>query len=67
MSMDKYTIPAKRMTNKMDTIAFKALFNEVLHKTDEFDEETPVVAFELNSEEAGNVFGVSKIKGGNMY
>ncbi len=41
--MDKYTIPAKKMTNKMDTIAFKALFNEVLHKTDEFDEETPYI------------------------
>src|SRR5438046_8172710 len=31
----------------------------------DFDERTPVVVAELNHNQAGEVFGVSKVKGGN--
>ena len=57
---------------EMDTKFFRSFFveNEALTKPaaplpSEFDEDSPVVTLELTRRPAGEILGVSKVKGGN--
>ena len=59
---------------EMDTTFFRTFFveNEALTKPatplpSEFDKTSPVVTLELFNRQAGEILGVSKVKGGNRY
>ena len=41
------------------------LSSQVLVEPQDFDEDSPIVVVELNHTQAGEILGVSKVKGGN--
>ena len=59
---------------EMDTAFFRSFFvnNDGLSSPLEitpatFEESSPIVVTELNNSQAGEILGVSKVKGGNRY
>ncbi|KAM4063390.1 hypothetical protein HRG_012671 [Hirsutella rhossiliensis] len=69
LALNKYSL---NRTLQMDTAFFRTLFvdNDKLSKPlpitpTEFDDTTPVVAVDLIHHQAGELLGVSKVKGGN--
>jgi len=67
LALEKYGSQRTRINMEMDVAFFRAFFNRsgILIVPPDFDERTPVVVAELNHNQAGEVFGVSKVKGGN--
>ncbi|KAK3718717.1 hypothetical protein LTR37_004936 [Vermiconidia calcicola] len=70
----RYGIPRMRIDMKMDTAFFRSFFidNNALDSPlavspADFDAASPVVVVELNHGQAGELLGVSKVKGGNRY
>ncbi|KAG5654181.1 hypothetical protein H0H81_006563 [Sphagnurus paluster] len=66
--LEKYEIQSMRFYVKMDVAFFRTFFGGNARITpQEYDQNTAVVVAELNNAQAGQVFGVSKIKNGNRY
>ncbi|GLB41660.1 hypothetical protein LshimejAT787_1002600 [Lyophyllum shimeji] len=68
LRLEKYAIQRMRIDVAMDVAFFRSFFGGNATITPpEYDQNTAVVVAELNSAQAGIVFGVSKIKNGNRY
>eukprot|EP01084_Bolivina_argentea_P109756 196131_1 len=66
VSLEKWTIPAKCLQVRMDCVAFNHLFGEHGDITPpQYDEDTPCVVCRLDGDNAGNVFGKTKCRGGS--
>ncbi|KAJ6615121.1 hypothetical protein B0H10DRAFT_2220625 [Mycena sp. CBHHK59/15] len=66
LRLEKYDVQRMRINLTMDVAFFRYFFGG--HATitpQDFSQESPVVVAELNNSQAGEVFGVSKIKNGN--
>ncbi|KAF2670265.1 hypothetical protein BT63DRAFT_424209 [Microthyrium microscopicum] len=72
LALEKYHIPRTHFKMDMDLKFFRNFFidNDSLTKPlqptpEDFDEITPVVMIEMGNKSAGEILGVSKVKGGN--
>ncbi|KAK3660808.1 hypothetical protein LTR56_000566 [Elasticomyces elasticus] len=72
LAIEKYSISSSRINLTMDTTFFRSFFvsNPALTKPIDvqpasFDDETAVVVAEIGNAAAGELLGVSKVKGGN--
>ncbi|KAH7113355.1 hypothetical protein EDB81DRAFT_670264 [Dactylonectria macrodidyma] len=72
LALNKYALNRTVISLQMDTAFFRTFFvdNDKLSKPlpitpPEFDETTPVVVVDLSHHQAGELLGVSKVKGGN--
>ncbi|KAJ7785323.1 hypothetical protein DFH07DRAFT_726452, partial [Mycena maculata] len=66
LRLEKYDVQPMRINLTMDVAFFRSFFSGHASITpQEFSQDTPVVVAELNYSQAGEVFGVSKIKNGN--
>ncbi|KAJ7635046.1 hypothetical protein FB45DRAFT_744186, partial [Roridomyces roridus] len=66
LRLEKYDAQRMRINLTMDVAFFRSFF--VGHASitpSDFSQESPVIVAELNNSQAGEVFGVSKIKNGN--
>ncbi|KAJ6470529.1 hypothetical protein C8R45DRAFT_836906, partial [Mycena sanguinolenta] len=66
LRLEKYEAQRMRINVTMDVVFFRSFFggHASITPTD-FSQDSPVVVAELNNSQAGEVFGVSKIKNGN--
>ncbi|KJZ69678.1 hypothetical protein HIM_10925 [Hirsutella minnesotensis 3608] len=74
LALNKYALNRTYINLQMDTAFFRTLFvdNDKLSKPlsvtpAEFDDTTVVVVVDLTHHQAGELFGVSKVKGGNRF
>ncbi|PMD64273.1 uncharacterized protein K444DRAFT_609225 [Hyaloscypha bicolor E] len=70
LALEKYAVQRMSFQVEMDVSFFRSFFggdHGVQITPEVYDEKTPVVVAELRNKEAGEVFGVSKIKNGNRY
>ncbi|KAJ7104370.1 hypothetical protein B0H15DRAFT_22552 [Mycena belliarum] len=66
LRLEKYDVQRMRFNVTMDSTFFRSFFGGHASITPlDFSADTPVVVAELNNTQAGEVFGVSKIKNGN--
>ncbi|KAF8205361.1 hypothetical protein K438DRAFT_1964437 [Mycena galopus ATCC 62051] len=66
LRLEKYEAQRMRINVTMDVAFFRSFFGGHASITPaEFSQDSPVVVAELNNSQAGEVFGVSKIKNGN--
>ncbi|KAJ7275689.1 hypothetical protein C8J57DRAFT_1177356 [Mycena rebaudengoi] len=66
LRLEKYDVQRMRINLTMDVAFFRSFFaGHALITPSDFSQESPVVVAELNNSQAGEVFGVSKIKNGN--
>ncbi|KAF2097017.1 hypothetical protein NA57DRAFT_77268 [Rhizodiscina lignyota] len=72
LTLQKYHIPRMRLDMKMDVAFFRSFFvnNDALSKPlqiapSDFDDTSSVVVVEMGHNQAGELLGVSKVKGGN--
>ncbi|KAJ7890273.1 hypothetical protein B0H13DRAFT_1626407, partial [Mycena leptocephala] len=66
LRLEKYDVQRMRINLTMDVAFFRSFFGG--HASiipADFSQDSPVVVAELNNSQAGEVFGVSKIKNGN--
>ncbi|KAJ7640675.1 hypothetical protein DFH06DRAFT_619722 [Mycena polygramma] len=66
LRLEKYEVQRMRINLTMDVAFFRSFFGGHASITpSDFSEDSPVIVAELNNAQAGEVFGVSKIKNGN--
>ncbi|KAJ7255835.1 hypothetical protein B0H12DRAFT_523828 [Mycena haematopus] len=66
LRLEKYEAQRMRINVTMDVAFFRSFFGGHASVTPaDFSQDSPVVVAELNNSQAGEVFGVSKIKNGN--
>ncbi|KAJ7154367.1 hypothetical protein C8R43DRAFT_885135, partial [Mycena crocata] len=66
LRLEKYDVQRMRINLTMDVTFFRTFFGGHASITPpDFSQESPVIVAELNNAQAGEVFGVSKIKNGN--
>ncbi|KAJ6562557.1 hypothetical protein B0H19DRAFT_1144952 [Mycena capillaripes] len=66
LRLEKYDVQRMRLNVTMDVAFFRSFFGGHASITPlDFSLDSPVVVAELNTSQAGEVFGVSKIKNGN--
>ncbi|KAJ7717007.1 hypothetical protein B0H16DRAFT_1338409, partial [Mycena metata] len=66
LRLEKYEVQRMRFNVTMDLTFFRSFFGgHASIEPSDFTQESPVVVAELNNSQAGEVFGVSKIKNGN--
>ncbi|KAJ7706714.1 hypothetical protein B0H17DRAFT_1001143 [Mycena rosella] len=66
LRLEKYDVQRMRFNVTMDSAFFRSFFGGHASITPpDFSQDSPVVVAELNNSQAGEVFGVSKIKNGN--
>ncbi|KAJ7485802.1 hypothetical protein FB451DRAFT_1363603 [Mycena latifolia] len=66
LRLEKYDVQRMRFNVTMDVAFFRSFFSGHASITPhDFSGDSPVVTAELNNSQAGEVFGVSKIKNGN--
>ncbi|KAF7344357.1 Reverse transcriptase, RNaseH [Mycena sanguinolenta] len=66
LRLEKYEAQRMRINVTMDVAFFRSFFGGHASITPaDFSQDSPVVVAELNNSQAGEVFGVSKVKNGN--
>ncbi|KAF7325675.1 hypothetical protein MKEN_00417400 [Mycena kentingensis (nom. inval.)] len=66
LRIEKYDVQRMRINMTMDVAFFRSFFGGHAKITPaEYNKDTPVVVAELSNAQAGEVFGVSKVKNGN--
>ncbi|CEJ62727.1 hypothetical protein PMG11_11218 [Penicillium brasilianum] len=74
LALNKYALNRTVLSLQMDTAFFRTFFvdNDKFSKQlpitpTEFDDSSPVVVVELSHQQAAELLGVSKVKGGNRF